>query len=199
MNKVWTAALLLACATGAAAAPVASDPAAVVGSFNASLLATMKEGKGLGLSGRTAKLLPLVKATHDMPAMTRLVAGPAWATTTPADKTALTDAFTRHSVVAYATNFSSFDGQRFTVEPKVDMRGEDALVHAAIVAKDGPTPLNYRLHKTADGSWRIVDVYAGGISQIAVQRAEFASTIKTGGVAALAAKLNAADEAKLNH
>ncbi|QYE34545.1 ABC transporter substrate-binding protein [Polymorphobacter sp. PAMC 29334] len=196
MNKVWTLALLLACATGAAAAPAPSDPAAVVGAFNASLLATMKEGKGLGLSGRTAKLLPLVKATHDMPAMTRLVAGPAWATTAPADKTALTDAFTRHSVVAYATNFASFDGQRFTVQPKVDMRGEDALVHAAIVAKDGTTPLNYRLHKT-DGGWRIVDVYADGISQIAVQRAEFAGTIKAGGAAALAAKLNAGDEAKL--
>ncbi len=197
MNKVWTVALLLASATGAAAAPAPSDPAAVVGAFNASLLATMKDGKGLGLQGRTAKLLPLVKATHDMPAMTRLVAGPAWATTATADRTALTDAFTRHSVVAYAANFASFNGQRFTVQPKVDMRGEDALVHAAIVAKDGTTPLNYRLHKTADGGWRIVDVYADGISQIAVQRAEFAATIKSGGAAALAAKLNAADEAKL--
>ena len=52
------------------------------------------------------------------------------------------------------------------------------------------------MHQT-DGGWRIIDVFADGVSQIAVQRAEFASTVKAGGAAALAAKLNASDEAKL--
>lgn len=201
MTKKWIVVAVLACAAGAsAAAKDAGDPAAVVGDFNAALLATMKDGKSLGLPGRTAKLLPLVKATHDMPAMTRLVAGPVWATTSPAAQAALTDAFTRHSVVAYAINFANFDGERFTVQPKADMRGADALVHAAIVAKSGTTALNYRLHQvpaSEGGGWRIVDVYADGISQIAVQRAEFAGTLKAGGATALTAKLNAADEAKL--
>lgn len=197
MTRVWIAiAILAGAAAGSVAAKDATDPAAVVGDFNAALLATMKDGKALGLQGRTAKLLPLVKATHDMPAMTRLVAGPVWATTAPPAQAALTDAFTRHSVVAYAVNFANFDGERFTVQPKVDLRGADALVHAAIVAKSGTTALNYRLRQT-DGGWRIVDVYADGISQIAVQRAEFAGTLKAGGAAALTAKLNAADDAKL--
>ena len=133
---------------------------------------------------------------YDLPGTTRLITGPAWATTSAADRDALTAAFTRHSVVTYAINFGGFDGERFTVDPKVDMRGADALVHGAIVAKDGTTALNYRLHQT-DGGWRIIDVFADGVSQIAVQRAEFASTIKAGGAAALAAKLNATDEAKL--
>jgi phospholipid transport system substrate-binding protein len=180
----------------AGSAAAATDPAAVVGDFNAALVATMKDGKALGLAGRVAKLLPLVKATHDMGGMTRLVAGPVWVTTAPPERTALTEAFTRHSVNAYATNFASFDGQRFTVQPKVDMRGADALVHSAIVAHDGTTALNYRLHQT-DGGWRIVDVFADGISQIAVQRAEFAATLKGGGAAALTAKLTAADDAKV--
>jgi len=197
MHKLTTALAVMALAAAApAAAKEASEPAAVVADFNASLLATMKDGKALGLAGRTAKLLPLVKATHDMPAMTRLAAGPVWAATPPAQQAALTDAFTRHSVIAYAVNFASFDGQRFTVQPKVGTRGADALVHAAIVSKGSTTALNYRLHQT-DGGWRIVDVFADGISQIAVQRAEFAATLKAGGAAALAAKLNAADDAKL--
>ena len=181
-------------------AVAATDPAATVADFNAALVATMKEGKALGLKGREAKLLPLVKATHDMPAMTRLVAGPVWATTSPADRAALVEAFTRHSTLAYATNFASFEGQRFTVQPKVEMRGADALVRGAIVDKGASTALNYRLHQVSagdGGGWRIVDVFADGISQIAVQRAEFASTLKAGGAAALTVKLNAADEAKL--
>ncbi len=180
-----------------AATPAAGDPAAVVGDFNAALLATMQSAKGASLAARTAKLTPLVKATHDMAGMTKLITGPAWTTTSPADRDALVAAFTRHSVLSYAINFASFDGEKFTVEPKVDTRGSDALVHGAIVAKDGRTALNYRLHQVSEGGWRIIDVFADGVSQIAVQRAEFAGTVKAGGAAALTAKLNAADEAKL--
>ena len=188
--------LFAAAAVFAAAPAVAADPAAVVGDFNNALVAAMQSGKGTTLAARTAKLLPLVKATHDLPGMTRLVAGPTWATTGAADQKALIEAFSRHSALTYAINFSSFDGEKFTTEPRVDMRGADALVHGAIVAKDGTTQLNYRLHQV-DGGWRIIDVFADGVSQIAVQRAEFAATIKAGGAAGLAAKLNAADEAKL--
>ncbi len=189
---------LIVAAVVLAAGPAfaASDPAAVVGDFNNALVAAMQSAKGTSLAARTTKLLPLVKATHDLPGMTRLVAGPAWATTSAADSAALVEAFSRHSALTYAINFASFDGEKFTTEPKVDMRGADALVHGAIVAKDGTTQLNYRLHQT-DGGWRIIDVFADGVSQIAVQRAEFASTIKAGGVAGLAAKLDAGDEAKL--
>jgi len=177
-------------------AAAASDPAAVVGDFNHALIAAMQSAKGTPLAARTAKLLPLVKATHDMAGMTRLITGPAWTTTSAADRTALTEAFTRHSALTYAVNFPSFNGEKFTVDPKVALRGADALVKGAIVASDGTTALNYRLHET-DGGWRIIDVFADGVSQIAVQRAEFAATIKTGGAAALAAKLTTADEAKI--
>lgn len=188
--------VLAAAALFAAAPALAADPATVVGDFNNALVAAMQTAKGTPLGARTTKLLPLVKATHDLPGMTRLVAGPAWATTSAGDKAALIEAFSRHSALTYAINFASFDGERFTVAPKVDLRGSDALVHGAIVAKDGTTVLNYRLHQV-DGGWRIIDVFADGVSQIAVQRAEFAGTVKSGGAAALAAKLNAADEAKL--
>ena len=188
--------LVAAAVLAAAPAYAAGDPAAVVGDFDNALVAAMQSARGTSLAARTTKLLPLVRATHDLPGMTRLVAGPTWATTSAADRAALVEAFSRHSALTYAINFASFDGEKFTVEPKVDMRGADALVHGAIVAKDGTTQLNYRLHQT-DGGWRIIDVFADGVSQIAVQRAEFASTIKAGGAAALAAKLNASDEAKL--
>ncbi len=191
-----TMTVLAAAVALAAPAVAANDPASVVGDFNSVLIAAMQAGKGTSLGARTAKLLPLVKATHDLPGMTRLVAGPAWATTSAADQKALTEAFSRHSALTYATNFASFDGEKFVVEPKVDIRGSDALVHVKLVAKDATTPLGYRLHQ-ADGGWRIIDVFADGVSQIAVQRSEFASTVKAGGAAALTAKLNAADEAKL--
>lgn len=181
------------------AAPLSAAPAAdavgVVARFNAGLVEAMRRGKALGSGGRYALLLPLVKATHDLPAMTRLVVGPRWAAMPAADRAALVAAFTRHSTTAYASNFVSFDGERFDVAPPA-VRGADVLVRSSIVARGGTTVLGYRLRQ-GEGGWRIVDVLAEGVSQIAVQRAEFAATLAAGGAAALVAKLTAADDAKL--
>lgn len=180
--------LLIAAAGARAASP---QPAGTVAELQAGLAQVMKAGKSAKVADSYAKLLPLVRATHDLPAMTRLVAGPAWTGASAADQAKLVEAFTRHSTIAYATNFATAEG-RFVVDPKVEMRGGDALVRSTI----GGTALNYRLRQ-GEGGWRIVDAFADGVSQLATQRAEFAATVSTGGLAGLAAKLTAADDAKL--
>ncbi len=176
-----------------AAAP---DPVAPVNALDDALLAAMKQGRAATLSARTAKLLPVVRATHDLPAMAAKVVGPAWATTSAADRAALVETFARHSAVSYAANFSSFAGERFVVDPAVVTRGADRVVRTKIVATSGSAGLDYRMRDGAEG-WRIADIYADGISQIAVQRSEFASTVAAGGVSALVKKLDAADAARL--
>ncbi len=186
---------LLLLAIVATPAVAASDPAAQIGALDDALVAAMKTGK-TQLSARVAKLQPVVKATHDMAAMAGLVVGPAWAAAPVTDRTALVEAFARHSAVAYAENFNNYGGERFTVDPKVETRGPDRLVRTTIIGKDSKTALNYRMRDAGSG-WKIVDIYADGISQVATQRAEFASTVKASGVAGLAKRLNALDEAKL--
>lgn len=190
MRNALTALALLAALP--AAAP---DPVAPIAAFDDALLAAMKEGKAATLAARTAKLLPVVKATHDLPAMAALVVGPAWTATSAGDRAGLVEAFARHSAVSYAANFASYAGERFVVDPAVVTRGSDRVVKTTIAGSGTPTPLAYRLRSSGSG-WKIVDIFAEGVSQIAVQRSEFASTIKAGGVAALTKKLNTADEAR---
>ncbi|QXQ05520.1 ABC transporter substrate-binding protein [Sphingosinicellaceae bacterium] len=192
-NTLIALALLAALPAPAAAA---SDPVAPIAAFDDALLASMKAGKATPLPARTAKLLAVVKATHDLPAMAALVVGPAWAATSAGDRAALVEAFARHSAVQYAANFASYAGERFVVDPAVVTRGTDRVVKTTIAGNGTPTPLAYRLRESG-GGWKIVDIFAEGVSQIAVQRSEFASTIKAGGVAALTKKLNTADEARL--
>ena len=194
-NTLMLAAVALMIA-GSQPALAAPDPAAPIAAFDEALLGAMKTGKAASLAARTAKLLPVVKATHDLPAMAALVVGPAWATMGAGDRAALVEAFARHSALSYAANFASFSGERFAVDPKVVVRGGDRVVRTTIAGKDGTTPLDYRMRDGGSG-WKIVDIFAEGVSQIAVQRSEFASIVKAGGVAALAKKLNAADEARL--
>ena len=194
MRQVTSTSLALALlgATVPAALAQADDPAAgVVQRFDDSLLATMRQGKALGYEGRYRRLEAPVRETFDLPIMVRFAVGTSWSTLSPSDQAALQQAFTRFSVSTWAKNFDSYDGQRFQVG-KVDTRGPDKLVHTQLVSASGSTTdLTYRMRQAAGGQWRVIDVYFNGsISQLSQQRADFASTLSSGGAPALVKKLN---------
>ena len=181
---------ILAGAAGLLGAPAAlaaqADPAAArIESFDASLLDVMKGGSALGGKGRYRKLAPVIESTFDIPLMTRVAVGPAWTAMSEADRAALTKGFARLSAASYAHNFDSFDGERFTIEPKVDTRGPDKIVQSHIIPSHGaPTALTYRMRQSGE-SWRIVDVYYGAISQLATRRSDFSAPLAAGGAKGL--------------
>ena len=167
-----------------------ADPATVtVDSLNDGLIATMKTGGNI--DARFRKVDPTVERVFDVAAMTRTAVGPAWTGFSPADQAALTRAFGRFTAATYAKNFDGYDGEKFTIDPKVDTRGPDKLVKSQLVAKSSsPTSFIYRLRQSG-GSWKIVDVfYNGTISQVAAQRSQFAATLSQGGPPALVKSLN---------
>lgn len=169
----------------------APDPATpAVQGFYTTLLECMKGGKTLGAQGRYDKLKPVIERTFDLSTMVKYAVGPAWSTTSAEDQKALTDAFTRMTVAQYAGNFSSFDGEKFTVEPKAEIRGTDHYVKTALVAKDQTVAFIYRMRQFGN-DWRIIDILLeGSISQLSVYRSDFAATLKAGGAAALVKKID---------
>ena len=51
-------------------------------------------------------------------------------------------------------------------------------------------PFNYRMHLVGD-KWKIVDIYLNGyVSQLALRRADFSSTITSSGASGLVKKIN---------
>lgn len=177
------------------AAPLAAqatDPArAPVQALDDGLLAIMKGGKALGTAGRAAKIGPVVDQTFDIALITRLSVGPDWLKVAPVDQTALVSAMRRLTVAQYAANFSSYGGESFTIDPKVETRGTDKLVRTTLSAPKGDTvSIGYRLRESG-GKWRIADVYyKNAISQLATRRADFASIFAKGGAKALISHLN---------
>jgi phospholipid transport system substrate-binding protein len=145
----------------------------------------MKQGKALGLKGRYEKLKPVIETSFDMPGMTRLSVGPAWNTMTDADHAALTKALTRYTVASYATNFKTFDGEKFVVEPAAKDRGADKVVFSKLISGSDTIPFNYLMRKNGT-SWKVIDIYLNGfVSQMAKQRSDFAATVAKGGAPAL--------------
>lgn len=170
----------------------AADPAAAqIQRFDDALLETMKQAGHLGPQGRYQKLDPVLAANFDLPTMTRFAVGTTWSTLSPTDQAALVRAFRRMTVATYAHNFDGYNNQRFTIEPNVETRGPDKLVKTHLVSPKETTDLTYRMRQSG-GTWKVIDVYYNGaVSSMLGQRSEYASTLRTGGAAALVKKLNA--------
>jgi phospholipid transport system substrate-binding protein len=169
-----------------------ADPAASrITVFYGTLLDTMKQAKQLGMKGRYDKLSPVLGKTYDLPVMSKLAVGPAWATLTPQQQNAIINAFTRMTVATYASRFDGFSGEQFQILQTSDRPNGDKIVQTQIVKSDGGTvPLNYLMRKSG-ADWKIVDIYLDGtISELANRRAEFGAILKSGGPDALVASLN---------
>jgi len=174
-----------------AGARAAEDtPVATVESFYEALLATMKQGKELGVQGRFEKLKPAVEAAFDLAGITQLSVGPSWGEMSADQKKELVAAFSYLTTANYAANFKDFSGQAFVVEETVEERGSSVFVKSEMTRPDNDDiPFDYRLRKTSKG-WKIIDViYDGSVSELATRRSDFAATLKQGGAPALIAKL----------
>jgi phospholipid transport system substrate-binding protein len=191
LGMALMAGLLLVLA-GAPVRAASADPAAAqIEAFDASLLDVMKAGKALGVKGRFARLEPVVGRTFDIPTMTRIAVGADWAGIPPAKQQALIDAFGRLTTAGYAHNFSGWSGERFQLDPNVITRGPDKLVQTQIIPASGaPTGIGYRMRESG-GSWKVIDVLYGAISQLTTRRSDFAASLAKGGPDALLAHLNA--------
>lgn len=175
---------------GASAAVAAPDPTAQVESLDNALLNSMKSGGTVGIAERSRKLAPVIESVFDLRAMTAFAVGPAWAGFSAEQQQEIIAAFARLTTASYASNFHSFGGERFEIDPTVVARGTDRIVQTHLQAPPkAPISLLYRMHQV-DGSWKIIDVYYGAVSQLSIRRSDFAASIGSGGAAELIAHLN---------
>ena len=178
---------------GAAAMPIhcQADPAVMrIRTFYDALLATMKQADQLGIWGRYDKLAPVIRATFDLPAMTRIAVGPKWNLIPPELQSMLMESFAHMTIATYANRFDGYSGERFEVEPVSEVRSTGRVVRTRLIQSNGePVTLNYLMRGSGD-NWKIVDVYlTGTISELATRRAEFTEILNSSGPTGLIASL----------
>lgn len=169
-----------------------AEPAARIARYNDAVTDIMKSKSSL--AARTQRFEPIVREYYDMPTIAPLVVGPKWATSSPADREAAIGALVHHSAITLARNFSSYSGEKFVIDPAVISRGASKIVRVTITSSDSKNVLLYQLREGKSG-WTIVDVISGGVSQLAVQRADLAAAVAAGGAAGLARQLARLDSA----
>ena len=171
------AATLVALAILVAAEAPAQDPGAplarqVVEQFHRSLV-DLAAGDYPDVAARVAVLEPLVTASHDLRYIARFTLRRQWPDFTDEQRAAFIEAFTNLSVMTYATRFESVTPDTFRISGVAAASRGRVEVEAAIHPPEAaPIPLSYLLHER-DGEWRIINIIADGVSDLALKRAEY--------------------------
>ena len=178
------------CAIVSGSAQAATDPAATIKAFYATLTQTMKSGAQLGEKGRYDALAPAIRQSFDLSAMTQLSVGPSWAKLSAAERQQVTEAFARYTIATYAERFSKDSGMTFDVGGLHNMP-YGTIVDTQIVQPDGDkVSINYLMRQNGQ-QWQVADVYLQGtISQVATLRSQFGAVFQRDGASGLIEALN---------
>ncbi len=167
------------------AAFAAGTPADVVNAIHAALLNNMKHGKEYGCDGRIKHLQPVVDASFDVPLIAQTVMRRHWSELSDAQRTQLIAEFREVTVVTYASNFNSFGGEAFTTQDTQSLPNGDQMVHARLQPGSGDSvAFDYILHGK-DGNFRIINVIADGVSDLALRSTQYNALFEKKGFSGL--------------
>ncbi len=162
----------------------------IIDKFQTDLITVMKDGKKLGYTGRYEKLDVAVSNSHDLPKIARIVVGKEWEKLTEEQQKKLTDLFSRLSIASYAHNFKEFDGEAFAIDSEEETKLGGVVIHSHLdLPDDKPVKFDYML-KEKGASWRIINIIANGVSDLALKRSEYTAILQRDGFDALIAKIN---------
>lgn len=179
------AALLLGTSPSWAQKPESGSPEQVIQRFHETLLEAMREGSRLGYRGRLELLTPAVDRSHDLNFIARTTLGNHWAKLEPEQQRVFVDTFRQLSISSYAGWFKSHEGERFEFVEQQPMPREQVLVRSQLVqAKGEVVRFDYVLRQTKDG-WRIINILADGVSDLALKRVEYRAVLERDGFPAL--------------
>ena len=193
-NNMRLAVVFIFCLFAAGNAVAQTESAAtakqVVEKFQTELIAVMKNGKQLGYAGRYDKLYDPVLNSHDLTKIARIVVGKEWEKLSEAQQQKLVDVFIRLSVASYAHNFKDYSGESFVFDSEEETTRGGVVVHShLIIPDDKPVKFDYML-KEKGNSWRIINIIANGVSDLALKRSEYTTILQRDGFDALIAKIN---------
>ena len=162
----------------------------IIDKFQTELIHVMKDGKKLGYAGRYEKLEPAVVNSHDLPKIARIVVGKEGEKLTEEQQKKLADMFTRISVASYAHNFKDFSGEEFIIDSEEETKNGGVVIHSHLtIPDDKPVKFDYML-KEKGASWRIINIIANGVSDLALKRSEYTAILQRDGFDVLISQIN---------
>lgn len=166
-------------------------PSALVQAFQSDLLEVMKQGKELGLAGRSARLAPMIERSFHLTLMIATSSSPYWRKATPEQRRRLVEAYKRMSGSILATYFDDYDGETFETVREREGPQRTVLVDTRVVRPDDdPVNISYVVVRLGERWWIIDVIVGGGISEVSVRRSEYQRLLAEGGIERLISALD---------
>lgn len=122
--------------------------------------------------------------------MTASAVGPAWRQATPEQQKRLQEEFKILLVRTYSGALGQVSDQTITVKPlRAAADDKEVIVKTEVRGKGDPIQLDYRVEKTADGSWKVYNMNVLGVWLVENYKTQFAQEINTKGMDGLIASL----------
>lgn len=140
----------------------------------------MKHSKKLGFEGRYRKLAPVIDQSFDLHRIARLALGSDWSKLSGTQQKAYATMFRKDTIATYASRFDGYDGQSIKIKGVQQAPAGRKQVNTVIVSDGKSTPINYLLTNES-GQWRIVNVVAKGVSDLALKHGQYHGAIQQNG------------------
>jgi phospholipid transport system substrate-binding protein len=178
--------LFILCPHGPAFANPDSQAQLVVKGLNTALLAVMQDAERLGYQGRYEKLAGVIESTHDLEYIARFSVGKKnWKAINDNGQKKFVDAFSEYCIAAYSSRFDGYAGEGFRVTgAQPAKRGRIQVNSVLEIPGEEAVDFVYLL-QPGEEKPRIVNIIVGGVSDLALKRAEFKTIIANEGFAAL--------------
>ncbi len=165
-----------------------AEAKSVIDKLHTTLLDVMRRADALGYSGRYDTLAPVVSASFDFGTIGQKLLGRYWAGLDADQKKLFLETFERLSTATYAARFDGFKNETFR-DVSQETKGDWSIVTAELVKSDGDTVQFKYILKPEGERWRILNVFADGVSELAARKVEYSTVIKDRGFDALIARI----------
>ena len=161
------------------------SPKQVVSDLHEALIKSMQEGPKLGHEGRYELLAPVVDRTHDLDFIARTTLGANWTLLDAEQQRTFQEVFRKLSISTYAEWFKGYEDERFEFIEQQSMPRDQILIRSKLILPTGePVRFDYILRNGKEG-WRIVNILADGVSDLALKRVEYRAIFQRDGFATL--------------
>jgi phospholipid transport system substrate-binding protein len=173
--------LLLAGVLAAHPARAAGDASAFITELGRHAIAIMKDPE-ISRADRQRQFEALMAEDFDLPKMAQFVLGNYWQNASETERQQFTTAFGYYMTGVYSTRFSEFNAQSFRVTTQRAQNEMTTVVSSEITrtSTGEEIDLDWVVAKTP-GSYKVIDITAGGMSLTREQREEFSSVVHRNG------------------
>ncbi len=156
-------------------------PEAFIEEISKDVLAVLKD-TSLDGDGKRKRLERKLDECCDFQTTSKLVLARNWRRFSPKQQQEFVRLFKRYLIVTYQGNIDAYGGETVEIAGgREEPRGDYTVMTR--IKRDGAEDIavDYRLRRIPDGSWRIIDVIAEGISLVSNLRSQFQEVVSRSG------------------